>query len=147
MKTQTSAPSVSIPIAIVRLGAIGFALFGLAYLAAPQTMAALLGIQLTMPSAIGDVRASYGGLPIALGIFLWLCARPERVHIGALLMMLTGVGLADSRLLSLVLDGAPNAAAWTLFAIETGTALLGFVAMRLTAAKQNRQTSAQPHAA
>jgi hypothetical protein len=144
---KTGTPAASLPIAIVRLGAIGFTLFGLAYLAAPQFMAALLGIQLTTPSAFGDVRASYGGLPIALGIFLWLCARPERVRMGALLMMLTGIGLADSRLLSIALDGAPNAAAWTLLAIETATTALGFVAHRTSATARRPQTSVQTSAA
>jgi hypothetical protein len=121
---------MTLKITLVRLGALGLLLFGLAYLVAPREMTALVGMNLGLPSAVGDVRASYGGLPIALAIFLWLCATPDRARLGGLLLVLTGVGLAASRVLSATLDGAPNVVAITLFVVEIVTAMLGAIAMR-----------------
>jgi hypothetical protein len=84
-------------IAILGLGAIGFAVFGIQWLANPTGMAAPLGIMLTNGDATSDARAVYGGLEIGFGLFLAYSAaaasrRTQGLAAGAL--TLGGLGLA-----------------------------------------------------
>lgn len=117
-------------ITLVRLGAVGFDLFGLAYFFMPQQMSGLLGIQLTQPSAFGDVRAVYGGLAFGVAVFLWLCGNPIHARMGAKLLLLMGIGLVSGRILSIVINGAPNAAALVLLSLEVVMTIVSMLALR-----------------
>ena len=128
-------------ITLVRLGAVGFDLFGLAYFFMPQQMSGLLGIQLTQPSAFGDVRAVYGGLAFGVAVFLWLCGNPIHARMGAKLLLLMGIGLVSGRILSIVINGAPNAAALVLLSIEVSMTLVSIFALRTPAETTQLQTA------
>lgn len=82
---------------ILGLGALGFAIFGIQWLANPVAMAQPLGIVLTNGDATSDARAVYGGMEIGLGLFLTYSAwsparRTQGLAAGAL--ALGGLGLA-----------------------------------------------------
>lgn len=128
-------------IVLLRLGAIAFDLFGLAYFFMPQQMSGLLGIQLTQPSAFGDVRATYGGLAFGIAIFLWLCANPAQARLGVRLLLLMGIGLMTGRIVGILFDGAPNAAALALLSLEVVTTVACLFALRTHSAPAQLQTA------
>lgn len=97
MSKSSGAGARGFVIAILGLGALGFAIFGVQWLANPIAMAQPLGIVLTNGDATSDARAVYGGLEIGLGLFLaysaWSPARrTQGLAAGAL--TLGGLGLA-----------------------------------------------------
>ncbi len=53
-----------------------FILFGAGFIAAPNALSLLLtGAAPGTPSAVTDMRATYGGTALGLGLFFGLCAR------------------------------------------------------------------------
>jgi hypothetical protein len=80
--------------------------FGLLYLFAPTTMTDPTGFGALGPSATTDVRATYGGLQIGLGLFLlWAAAEDARVRLALVLQVLTIGAVGSSRALGILLDG------------------------------------------
>ena len=128
-------------IALLRFFAIASDLVALAYFFMPAQMSGLLGIQLTQPSAIGDVRASYGGLIIGLAIFLWLCANPTHARTGVRLLLLAIVGLMTGRLFGILVDGPTNTAGLLLLGIEISTTIACLLALRANPAPAHLQTA------
>ena len=113
----------------LRVLALGFAGFGLAYVARAPKMAGLTGILLPTPTATIDFAATYGGAQLGLAMFLAFCAR-ERPHhrLGLLAAGWTLIGIGSVRLVGLVL--ARGAAAPVLYvglAIELLAATLAFL--------------------
>lgn len=102
--------------------------FGLGFMIAPACFSALFtGAQLTTASAIIDVRATYGGMALGLGIWLVVCARQDiRLGLIGAFAVLTSIVL--TRLVGIVLDGGANGfmyaflAAEVLFLLATGYA-------------------------
>lgn len=86
--------------------------FGVGYLIKPELFADPMGFGFAAmePSARTDVRATYGGFQIGMGLFMFWCARfDSRVYTGMLLTLLSVACIAASRALGmLVLDGSPN---------------------------------------
>jgi hypothetical protein len=83
------------------------------------------------------VRAEYGGLPIALGLF-FLAAALQKIEVRTgLIVMLTAVtGYASSRIVALAMMGQPDQYNTAAIIYEVTTALLGFWALRLLPAKR-----------
>ena len=80
--------------------------FGLVYLLAPERLTGPTGFGPLGPSATTDVRATYGGLQIGLGLFLlWAAAREARVRSALVLQAIVIAAVAASRALGLWLDG------------------------------------------
>jgi hypothetical protein len=126
---------MNLKIWFVRLVAIGIELLAFAYLLFPQQMVGLLGITLSTPSAIGDVRATYGGLGIATAICLWLVATPEHVQsLGLRMTLFIALGLLLARGASMLIDGQPNTVALVLLALEIAIAAGSVVVMRIGSA-------------
>lgn len=86
--------------------ALTYAGLGFAFIYNPNEMAALLSLDVTNPSGRTDFRATYGGLPFGVGIFLLLCAfRREFVRIGLFAGACCLVAMATARSVGLLLDG------------------------------------------
>jgi hypothetical protein len=80
--------------------------FGLIYLLSPRSMTDPTGFGPLGPSATTDVRATYGGLQIGLGLFLlWAAAQEARVRVALVLQVLTIGAVAASRAFGILLDG------------------------------------------
>jgi hypothetical protein len=126
---------------LLRFAAIVFDLFGLACFFLPQQMVGLIGYQLTQPSAIGEVRATYGGLSIGIAIFLWLCANPTHARLGLRLMLLVVAGLMIGRIVGIAIDGPPNIAALALLTTEVGFTVASLLALRTASAPAHLQTA------
>ena len=80
-------------------------LFGVIYLINPLSMTAPMGFGDLAPSALTDVRATYGGFQIGTGLFMFYCLKPARIKMGLLLVLLSAAAITLSRLYGFVVDG------------------------------------------
>jgi len=112
---------------------VGFVilLLGAAGLLYPERMLGLLGFAVQNPShvaaALGEVRATYGGLFLVMGLAALLGAFDPVAHRGRLrLIGLLWLGAAAGRLLSVYIDGHPGLPGWgaAIFELLMGGALL-----------------------
>lgn len=104
--------------------------FGFVYLLAPALMTDPTGFGPLGPSAVTDVRATYGGFQIGSGLFLlWAAAEPGRVRLALVLFALTVGAVALSRLTGILIDASANP--FLLFALGTEITLtiVTFVAL------------------
>lgn len=93
--------------AVLVLGAGSLSLlgFGLATLLAPELLEAT-GLGVDNAGARTEVRAFYGGLELALGLFLALAGRrPERRAVALWLMMAVFAGIGAGRSIGLLVEG------------------------------------------
>jgi hypothetical protein len=97
--------------ALLWLNGLGFLGFGLVCLVAPEIPANLVGFDLLGVDAVIEIRAQYGGLFTAIGLFgLWGAIQAPMQTASAWLMLLVYAGLGGGRLLGLILvdDAAGN---------------------------------------
>lgn len=79
---------------------------GLLYFLAPATMAAPLGLDGFSPSGGVDLRASYGGIQLGLGLFLlWSATDASRWRSALVALALTLASVAGTRALGMLLEG------------------------------------------
>ncbi len=73
----------------------------------PQEMFAPLGLTVPVGAPLTELRAVYGGLEVAIGVFLLFCARRGGValELGLLLSFLSFSGLAAYRGIGMGVDG------------------------------------------
>lgn len=107
---------------LVCAGIYGF--LGLWGLLSPEGMVALIGVKPEGIDGIGDIRAMYGGLELALaGLLLWHAMDEDRVSAGLILAGVTVGGIGGGRLFSQLLTGfSPLSAGLCL--VELGSAIL-----------------------
>ncbi len=89
----------------------------------PQTIFDNVQVQLGNLTARNSVRALYGGVNLAFGLF-WLYAAFRQQSMGLTLALLYTGGFAIGRLMSIILDGMPGAFAVQWMATETVFAVL-----------------------
>lgn len=111
--------------------ALAFAGIGVAFLIAPDAMAAHVGVSLSGATADNDVRAVYGGLQIGVGAFLAICGlRPDWHAPGLAAQLVTFAGLAGARFLSWLAVGVPDGLGLLLHGAELLGIGLGLLAWR-----------------
>lgn len=104
--------------------------FGLAFAAAPWSMAKLLGLQATSPQAITELRAFYGGLEIGLGAFMIASAATRRwMRAGLQCLLVVCAGIAAGRVFGLAIDNSASTLMWAALATELAGAVLAIVAI------------------
>lgn len=89
----------------------------------PQTIFDQVQVQLGNLTARNSVRALYGGVNLAFGLF-WLYAAFRQQSTGLLLALLYTGGFAIGRILSMLMDGMPGAFAMQWLMVESIFALL-----------------------
>jgi len=109
------------------LGAVVFAAIGVGFLLVPVQWASIVDISLPTPMARTDLRATYGGFDVAIGVFLGLCARrTEWIRPGLVALGLAAAGFGGGRLLGIVVEGTASPLMLGFLAIEVTTAVLAF---------------------
>ncbi len=92
------------------LNAVLFIIFGMCFSIAPRFFAYLLteAIPATSSACI-DMRASYGGMGLGIGLVFALCARhPSTVRLGLIASLMVLGSIVAGRLIGFVADGSPN---------------------------------------
>jgi len=110
----------------------GLALIGVGWtgLTDPAGLMRPLGISLDVPSAHNEVRAAYGGMHAALGLFLVVAAaRPALRSTGLWVNACIMGGLVAGRLASLVVDGPAGGFVLLLLAVEALAAIASGLAL------------------
>ena len=102
------SPGVSrYPLVVLWISALVFLVTGALFTVMPQDMFAPIGLTVTDGSPLTELRAVYGGLEVAIGVFLALCARRGGValELGLVLSFLLLGGLAAFRGIGMGVDG------------------------------------------
>lgn len=116
---------------ILAANSLGFTLFGLLFLFWPEAMITRVGLQVMAPTALIDIRATYGGMELGIAALLGYCA----VSIGGTAFGLFAAtcafaGLAIGRLVAIVLSGGASGFTWFLFTLEATSLLADIYALR-----------------
>jgi hypothetical protein len=112
--------------------AVLFVGFGVGFAVAPKFFADFFipGAAPSVPSAVIDMRATYGGVAFGIGLFFAIAAtRPQwqRPALTASLLVDSSIGAA--RAVGIVVDGEPNS--WMLFFLATEVIFAVVIVMAL----------------
>ncbi|MED5431144.1 MAG: DUF4345 family protein [Pseudomonadota bacterium] len=118
---------------LVRVVAVVFLAYGTVFLFWPETfLLRQLGEVPIMPSAMIDVRATYGGLSLGLaGLLFKLAAQPTTVRAGVWAVILALGGMAVGRCYGLIVDGSANGFMYLYLALEILAVAVSFVVLAL----------------
>ena len=133
-------------VVLLGLSSLAFAGFGVGFVAAPQQLAEFFtdGAPI-VPSAVTDMRATYGGLSLGLALFFGLCAaRRQWIRPGLLAALLAVAGIGAARVIGMIADGDPNAFMFVFLATEiVSVGLIGFALRRLDSADAGMDQAAR----
>ncbi|WP_068860057.1 DUF4345 domain-containing protein [Perlucidibaca aquatica] len=107
---------------------LSFLLIGANTFYDPLAAMAPVELNINTVSALNELRANYGGLQIGMGLFLLagLCCKTY-LRPALLAQALIVGGLVTGRLISVAIDGQPNAFIQGLIVLESITTLLSWV--------------------
>ena len=134
MSADRMGSSTRFAVGLLWFVCIAFVGFGLAFTIAPEPIADLItGTSPDEPSGLIDMRATYGGVAIGMGIFVGLCARRrDWTRIGLIFSLLVIAGIGAARVVGIVADGSPNGFMLAFLALEVAfVALITFALGRL----------------
>ena len=116
---------------LLHLGAMVFVIVGIGFLIVPTEWAGLTEISLPTAMARTDLRATYGGLDLAVGIFLWMCARRDDwIRPGLVALALTAAGFGGGRLVGIVAEGSAAPLMLLFLAIEAVIVIVALATLR-----------------
>ena len=117
---------------VVWLAGSFFVLYGLAFTVEPYGMAYLTtALEPNTISSLVDIRATYGGLFIAVGlVIIYLNQRVSAQH-SLLVVWLVLLCMATTRAIGFIIDGQTNMLMYLYFAAEILGAALAILAARL----------------
>jgi hypothetical protein len=117
---------------LLRVNSMLFMVFGGCFIAAPVFFAqALTGSEPWTSSALTDMRATYGGMGLGIGLLFWFLARQRETIIAGLAGAAMVLGaIALGRAVGFVADGTPNAFMLVLFGAEILFAVLSASALK-----------------
>ena len=127
---------------VTAISAVIFIGFGTAFLLIPATMSTWVGFTVNTPTAMADVRATYGGCELGVGLFLAFCLlRRTWIDAALILQVMTLAGYATGRVLGIAGDGPQQAITYIAFAVEAGGVAIALVALAMLA--RERRTAAK----
>ena len=117
---------------LLRVNAVLFTVFGICFVVAPEFFAyELTGSKPGTSSALIDMRATYGGMGLGIGLVFWFLARQRETVVPALVATLLVLGAtAMARAIGFIADGAPNAFMLWLFVAEVLFVVLSASALK-----------------
>lgn len=123
---------MKLSVALLWVNCLLFMAFGLGFILIPEMPAALVtGAAPGTPSAVTDMRTTYGGMAFGFGGMFGLSVRnPRFVRLGVQGVLLTMAALSSGRLLGMALDGSPNVFMFILVGAELLMAGLAIGALR-----------------
>jgi hypothetical protein len=117
---------------LLRVNAVLFVVFGICFVVAPEFFAyELTGSEPWTSSALIDMRATYGGMGLGIGLVFWFLARQRETVIAGLVGSFLVLGAtAIARGIGFFADGAPNAFMLGLFGAEVLFVVLSASALK-----------------
>ena len=108
-----------------------FFVHGLLCFIHPATIGLESGLAMPTVGSVIEVRAEYGGLPIALGLF-FIAAALQKIQVwtGLIVMVTVVTGYALARIAGVVIAGTADTYNLAAIGYEVTTALLGAWALR-----------------
>lgn len=118
--------------ALLWLNALVFVVYGVGFVLAPESLAVFVtGSAPESTSGLIDMRATYGGLCLAIGLAFALFARNDAtVRKGLVILTIVIACMAAGRTLGFVLDGDPNTLMVLYLAAELLIVALALWALR-----------------
>lgn len=117
---------------LVRVVALVFLGYGMGFVFVPEPLLrAVVGEVPVASSAWIDMRATYGGLSLGVGLLLAvLSIRTETLRTGTLGVLFLMAGMAGGRIVGMVVDGSPNGYMMLYLLLEIVTAALAVWTLR-----------------
>jgi hypothetical protein len=114
------------------LNAIVFVIYGIGFVLAPASLAEFVtGSSPETSSGLMDMRATYGGLCLAIGLaFAWFARHDATVRTGLVVVAIVMACMAGGRTLGFVVDGGPNTLMILYLALEFLVVTLALWALR-----------------
>ena len=117
---------------LVFVNGVLFVGFGLGFIIAPGFFLKLFTeTTLSLPSAVIDVRATYGGLGLGVGVWLLLCFK-DNVRLGLLGSLVVLASIILGRTIGLIVDGNPNVFMFVFLGAEMVFFLAALYALKST---------------
>ena len=110
------------------LSALAFAVFGSLFFVSPMTVARI-GIVLTLPNAVTEIRAFYGGLELGIAAFFVLALQRPSWFAPALMLQALALGATAAARLYGIIGGGTTEIMLALVAAEAAGCALAIVAL------------------
>jgi len=117
---------------LVILTAAFFLVYGVLFALFPGALSDMVtgGVPATASGLI-DMRATYGGMSIAVGLLMFLLAMaPQTLEVGLLAVVLVLMGMATTRTLGILLDGSANSLMYVYLSAEVVPAIVALLLYR-----------------
>ncbi len=118
--------------ALVVLTAFIFLIYGALFVLFPiQLLELVANGAVTSASGVIDMRATYGGMSVAVGIILLLLAKSEEtIKVGLMSVFLLMACMAISRMVGIFVDQNPNVMMYVYLALEIIIAVLSALLLK-----------------
>ena len=129
---RNAGSASTFPLVLLWVVAALFLGFGVGFAVAPKFFADFFipGAAPTVPSAVIDMRATYGGVAFGIGLFFGVAAtRPQWLRPALVASLLVDSSIGAARAVGIVADGNPNA--WMLFFLATEVIFAGVIVLAL----------------
>jgi hypothetical protein len=120
----------------IYLNSIFYIGLGIFTLFKPQSVAAVVGYQLTTAGAIAELKACYGGLMISLGAIMWLLLTKYSANLSLGFIAIIYLGFGAGRLVGIIGDRAFDSTSLSFSAVEIGSFIISVCLYRLYLAPQ-----------
>ncbi len=118
---------------VLLLSGLSLLAFGVAISYAPLRVMAMADVLATGAAAAVELRAFYGGLELALGALIVICAwRPDRRRDGLWLSVFIYAGVGTTRAIGMLIDHVHTHFLGVALLVELGTAGLAALALYLS---------------
>lgn len=113
----------------ILVNALVFFIYGLLFLIIPvESSNWVVDTSPSTSSGLIDMRATYGGLAIAVGIIFYLLAsNTATIKVGLISTMVALVAMALGRFIGIVIDANPNPTMYIYLTIEIVFAVIGAI--------------------
>lgn len=115
---------------VTAISALVFVGLGVAFLFSPASLSTLIDVSASSPTAMTDLRATYGGCQLGIGIFLGLCLlRRNWLEAALMLQAITLAGFATGRVLGIASDGPQQIVTYIAFTTEVAGVAIALISL------------------
>lgn len=122
---------------LIQITAAVFLVYGVAFVSIPiQMIEWVTGAGLSSSSAVIDVRATYGGMSLAVSVVLFILSKKQStIGLGLVTVALFMFCMAFGRLIGIWLDGSANWQMYLYLALEVFVLVIALILLKLDNSK------------